>query len=91
MPAIKTFAEYSTLAILLNFLLQITCFVSLLSIDSRRLEDSRMDVFCCVKVKKQVESVKDDGILYGLFKNYYGPFLLKPYVRIGVILVIEKF
>lgn len=38
MPAVKTFALYSAFAVLLNFLLQITCFVSLMSLDKRREE-----------------------------------------------------
>lgn len=36
MPAVKTFALYASLSILINFLLQITAFVSLLSLDARR-------------------------------------------------------
>jgi hypothetical protein len=36
MPAVKTFALYATVALLLDFLFQITCFVSLLALDDRR-------------------------------------------------------
>lgn len=36
MPAVNTFAMYASLSILINFLLQITAFVALLSLDSRR-------------------------------------------------------
>jgi Niemann-Pick C1 protein len=38
MPAVKTFALYASVALLLDFLLQITCFVSLLALDDRRYE-----------------------------------------------------
>lgn len=38
MPAVRTFALTSGLAILLDFLLQMTAFVALLSLDSRRQE-----------------------------------------------------
>ena len=36
MPAVKAFALYAGLALLIDFLLQITCFVSLLSLDTVR-------------------------------------------------------
>jgi Niemann-Pick C1 protein len=36
MPAISTFAGYASVAILADFLFQITCFVSLLTLDARR-------------------------------------------------------
>lgn len=36
MPAINTFAGYAAVAILINFILQITLFVALLSLDTKR-------------------------------------------------------
>lgn len=41
MPAIRIFALYAGLALLIDFLLQISCFVSLLAIDSYRQLVSR--------------------------------------------------
>lgn len=38
MPAVNTFAMYASVSILINFLLQITAFIALLSLDSRRTE-----------------------------------------------------
>lgn len=38
MPAVNTFALYASVAILINFLLQITAFISLLALDVRRSE-----------------------------------------------------
>lgn len=38
MPAVRTFALYSAFAVLIDFLLQITCFVALISLDMRRSE-----------------------------------------------------
>ena len=38
MPAVKAFALYAGMALLLDFLLQITCFISLLSLDTARQE-----------------------------------------------------
>jgi Niemann-Pick C1 protein len=41
MPAVKTFALYAAVALLLDFAFQITCFVSLLALDERRRAVSR--------------------------------------------------
>lgn len=38
MPAVNTFALYAFVSIWINFLLQITAFVSLLSLDEQRFE-----------------------------------------------------
>lgn len=41
MPAVHTFSLFAGLAVLIDFLLQITCFVSLLGLDIKRQEVSR--------------------------------------------------
>ena len=38
MPAVNSFAGYSAVAIFVDFMLQITCFVTLLGLDARRAE-----------------------------------------------------
>ena len=40
MPAVKIFSMYAAMAVLFDFLLQITCFVSLMTLDARRMEVS---------------------------------------------------
>ena len=86
MPAVKAFALYAGMAILLDFLMQITCFVSLLSLDISREENRRFDILCCFKGDKNEES-SGDGVIYNFFKNYYGPFLMKKWVR-GAVMII---
>ena len=41
MPAVRAFALYAGAALLVDFLLQVTCFVALLSLDTRRQNDNR--------------------------------------------------
>lgn len=36
MPAVRAFALYAGMALLIDFIFQVTCFVSLLALDSRR-------------------------------------------------------
>uniref|UniRef100_T1IKK3 SSD domain-containing protein n=1 Tax=Strigamia maritima TaxID=126957 RepID=T1IKK3_STRMM len=87
MPAVRTFALYAGMALLIDFLLQITCFVSLLTLDIRRQESNRVDICCFIKGSKPNSSKHSKSLLFRIFKNFYAPFLLKPAVRVSVIVV----
>ncbi|KAJ8964878.1 hypothetical protein NQ314_004560 [Rhamnusium bicolor] len=75
MPAVHTFALYATIAVLFDFLFQITAFVALLSLDQQRYEHNKLDILCCIKLEK-TEKIQTPGMLYTLWKNYYTPFVL---------------
>lgn len=68
MPAVKAFALYAGMALLIDFLLQVTCFVSLLSLDAIRQAENRCDIFCCVRGKKTDALPNAEGALYKFFK-----------------------
>lgn len=40
MPAVKAFALYAAMAVFVDFLFQISCFVSILTLDTKRQEVS---------------------------------------------------
>ncbi|XP_013397957.1 Niemann-Pick C1 protein isoform X2 [Lingula anatina] len=86
MPAVRIFSLYAAQAVLFNFLLQISVFVALLSLDVKRQENNRIDVACCVKVGKSIPP-KQDSYLLACFKNYYAPFLMSDWVRPSVIVI----
>lgn len=89
MPAVKAFALYAGMALLIDFLLQITCFVSLLHLDTLRQAANRFDLFCFLRgSKKEVpDDVAQKGFLYFIFKKLYVPFLMNYYVRALVVIV----
>ncbi|XP_040820763.1 NPC1-like intracellular cholesterol transporter 1 isoform X2 [Ochotona curzoniae] len=87
MPAVRTFALTSGLAILLDFLLQMTAFVALLSLDSRRQEASRPDICCCLKPRKLPPQKPSEGLLLHFFRKIYAPFLLHRVTRVVVLLL----
>nr|CAN68425.1 hypothetical protein VITISV_038862 [Vitis vinifera] len=61
MPACRVFSMFAALAVLLDFLLQVTAFVALIVFDFMRAEDNRIDCFPCIKIpSSSVES--DEGI-----------------------------
>ncbi|XP_058412786.1 NPC intracellular cholesterol transporter 1 isoform X4 [Diceros bicornis minor] len=88
MPAVHTFSLFAGLAVFIDFLLQITCFVSLLGLDIKRQERNRLDVLCCVRGSEDGTSVQaSESCLFRFFKNSYSPLLLKDWMRPIVIAV----
>ncbi|KAG8224451.1 hypothetical protein J437_LFUL003174, partial [Ladona fulva] len=86
MPAVRAFALYAGMALLLDFLMQITCFVALLSLDANRL-----DVCCFLSGSKSPSQMSvsnahgSEGLLYRFFQSVYAPLLMKRWVRAGVM------
>ncbi|XP_076291603.1 Niemann-Pick type C-1a isoform X5 [Lasioglossum baleicum] len=88
MPAVRAFALYAGMALLVDFLLQVTCFVSLLALDTIRQTNNRLDVCCFIHGSKKDNGEEAiNGILYKIFKVVYVPLLLKKWVRALVMLV----
>ncbi|KOX79311.1 Niemann-Pick C1 protein [Melipona quadrifasciata] len=88
MPAVKAFALYAGMALLVDFVLQVTCFVSLLALDTVRQANNKLDVCCFIRGSKKDNGEEVvNGILYKLFKIVYVPLLLKKWVRAFVMLV----
>lgn len=87
MPAVKAFALYAGMALLIDFILQITCFVSLLSMDTLRQSENRFDVFCFIRGKKTDEIPNQEGMLYKFFKIVYVPFIMKKSVRASIMVI----
>lgn len=86
MPAVRAFALYAGMSLFIDYLLQITCFVSLLALDTVRMAENRYDVICFARsAKKSQRPVRKDGLLYGFFKTFYVPFLMKKPVKASVM------
>lgn len=62
----------AALAVLLDFLLQVTAFVALIVFDFRRTENHRVDCFPCMKVSSAEGS--NNGILVLMFWYYTAAF-----------------
>ncbi|RZC35061.1 Niemann-Pick C1 protein-like, partial [Asbolus verrucosus] len=88
MPAVNTFAIYATLAIFLDFLLQITAFVALFALDLKRYESSRMEIFFCEKAKTPPKDM-GPGIIYKIWKNFFSPVVMNFWVRCSVLVVFS--
>lgn len=85
MPAVKSFALYAALAVLMDFILQMTAFVALLSLDARRQDSNRCELLCCVSVSTQRPNEPNEGFLRPFMRKYYAPVLLNRYTRVIVV------
>uniref|UniRef100_A0A182PQ62 SSD domain-containing protein n=1 Tax=Anopheles epiroticus TaxID=199890 RepID=A0A182PQ62_9DIPT len=88
MPAVNTFAWYATVALLVDFLLQISAFVALMALDEKRAEAGRLDLLCCLRATKNPDKPIDQdgpGWLERVVERFYVPFLLQSKVRLLVL------
>ncbi|XP_061344098.1 uncharacterized protein LOC133290061 [Gastrolobium bilobum] len=97
MPACRVFSMIAALAVLLDFLLQITAFVALVTLDFARAKDNRIDCFPCIKLNpssmEQSEGIRQerDGLLTRYMKEVHAPFLGLWGVKILVIAIFVAF
>ncbi|PVH75505.1 patched sphingolipid transporter-like protein [Cadophora sp. DSE1049] len=100
MPAVRNFAVYAAGAVFINAVLQVTMFVSVLTLNQRRVEDRRADCFPCVQIKRagiQLSSTgngymrpyegQDEGTLQRFIRKSYAPTLLGKKMKVGVVVV----
>ncbi|KAM3830837.1 NPC1-like intracellular cholesterol transporter 1 isoform 1-T1 [Vipera latastei] len=88
MPAVQTFALSAALAVFFVFLLQMSLFVALMSLDIRRQKASRADLCCCLHLA-ECDPVKPyEGLLRTFMCKIYTPALLgSSIVRALVVLL----
>ncbi|XP_034681127.1 NPC intracellular cholesterol transporter 1 [Vitis riparia] len=98
MPACRVFSMFAALAVLLDFLLQVTAFVALIVFDFMRAEDNRIDCFPCIKIpSSSVESDeginqrKPGGLLAWYMQEVHAPILGIWGVKIFVIAAFFAF
>ncbi|XP_047170298.1 LOW QUALITY PROTEIN: NPC intracellular cholesterol transporter 1 [Vigna umbellata] len=97
MPACRVFSMIAALAVLLDFLLQITAFVALVALDFVRAKDNRIDCFPCIKLNRSSVEENEgnrqerDGLLTWYMKEVHAPFLGLRVVKILVIAIFLGF
>ncbi|KAI9818801.1 MAG: hypothetical protein M1827_007621 [Pycnora praestabilis] len=96
MPAVRNFAVYAAGAVLINALLQVTMFVSILSLNQKRVENNRADCFPCVTIQRAdkasanggpIYASEDEGGLQRFIRKSYAPTLLGRRVKMVVVII----
>lgn len=75
MPVVRSFALYAAMALVFNFLLQMSCFIGLLALDAKR------------KTVKQ--EIKKQSLVYSTFQKLYVPTLMNKCVRPLIVLIFS--
>ncbi|KAL9395386.1 hypothetical protein Peur_009639 [Populus x canadensis] len=97
MPACRVFSMFAALAVLLDFLLQVTAFVAFIVFDFLRAEDKRIDCIPCRKISSSsADSDKGiggrrPGLLARYMKEIHAPILSLWGVKIVVIAIFAAF
>ncbi|KAF4458832.1 hypothetical protein FALBO_14422 [Fusarium albosuccineum] len=103
MPAVRNFAAYAAGAVLVNAVLQMTMFVSCLSLNQMRVEDHRCELWPCWQITKarihlngsngfvqggsRGSDMAEESLLQVFIKNTYAPRLLGKKVKLLVVTV----
>ncbi|KAI1265406.1 patched family-domain-containing protein [Xylariaceae sp. FL1019] len=100
MPAVRNFAVYAAGAVFINALLQMTLFISILSLNQMRIEDHRADCFPCIQVKAarvhltgngntgpRPYDVPEESLLQQFIRKYYAPTLLGKKVKVVIVTI----
>ncbi|XP_039006972.1 NPC intracellular cholesterol transporter 1-like isoform X1 [Hibiscus syriacus] len=97
MPACRVFSLFAAVAVLLDFLLQVTAFVSLIVFDCLRAEDNRIDCFPCIKIPSSTEEPgealdsRGPELLSRYMQEIHAPFLGLWAVKVVVIAIFVAF
>ncbi|KAI5459254.1 sterol-sensing domain of SREBP cleavage-activation-domain-containing protein [Mariannaea sp. PMI_226] len=103
MPAVRNFAAYAAGAVLVNAVLQMTMFVSFLSLNQMRVEDHRCELWPCWQIAKarihlngnngyahgaiRGADMAEESLLQVFIKNTYAPRLLAKKTKVAVVAI----
>ncbi|EPS73141.1 hypothetical protein M569_01615, partial [Genlisea aurea] len=97
MPACRVFSMFAALAVLLDFVLQVTAFVALIVFDFRRAASNRVDCLPCIKLSSHsIDSTEGPhqqtpGILSRYMKEIHAPVLSIWGVKLVVVCIFVGF
>ena len=99
MPAVRNFAVYAAGAVLINAILQVTMFISVLAMNQIRVEDNRADCIPCIQVKSarvhlsggvnghigRFYEVPEESLLQQFIRKYYAPAILEKKAKLTIV------
>lgn len=87
MPALQSFCLQAALAVLFDFIFQITAFVVFMAWDEERRESSRIDLMCCIRTAPPEEEPQPkDGFWKRTFAKKYAPLIANPICLVVILL-----
>lgn len=83
-PALQNFCLVAGLGVLTDFLLQLTIFVGVLALDTKRIQENRADIICCCIKRENVTPPREE-IVRKYFQKYYVPALFHVLSKIAIM------
>lgn len=91
LPALRFFALWAAIGVFFAWVYAITFYTACITLETRRIEAKRLDCVPCCKPVEEVKELnwfkKAPGGFDRFFLNTFGPFIMRPVVRI-VLLVL---
>lgn len=101
MPAVRNFAAYAAGAVFVNAVLQMTMFVSFLSLNQMRVEDHRCELWPWLQIKRarihmdgsngfatgRASEGDEESMLQLFIKNTYAPSILAKRAKVAIIAI----
>jgi Niemann-Pick C1 protein len=88
-PALQSFCLAAAFAVLIDYFLQITLFLSIVTLDEVRVKNRRYDIFPCLTINKNVEvkSHRGKSKFQKFLSTSYYDFLMKIPVKITIVVI----
>ncbi len=92
LPALRYFSIWAGIGVAIDWAFTLTFYTALLTLDMRRQANNRRDCCPCFKVSGDVDREPNciqlkPGAFSRFFENYFGPFVMKKYIRIFLITI----
>lgn len=84
-PALWSFCLVAGIAVIVDFILQITMFIACLSMDVRRIQQNKYDIAFCLSEKEAVPPRIE--FVRAFFAKYFVPFLFNKLTKILVFVL----
>ena len=85
LPSLRSYSLYSAMGILFSYLYQTTFFVACLALDTKRIDDNRNGMFCCIKHKNFKPNTFSQRNWMQEFFQHLGTYLKATSTKITVI------
>ena len=86
-PALQSFCLAAAFAVLIDYLLQITLFLAIVTLDEKRTRECRYDIVTCIKFDKEIRDPASKKCFSEFLSNQYIDFILKKPVKIFVLVL----
>lgn len=84
-PALQSFCLAAAFAVLIDYLLQITLFLAIVTLDEIRTRECRYDIIPCFKFDKEIRDPNKKKFFNEFLSNQYTDFILRKPVKIFVL------